>query len=133
MKPTEAAMNNFYQNLGQLFYAIASADNVVRKDEIEKLKGIIRNEWLPLDQAEDKFGTDSAYQIEIVFDWLSERETKSEDSFNKFTAYFKEHSYLFSAQYKKVIAKTAASIASAYHGNNKAELDILFRLNELMK
>lgn len=133
MKPTEDVMNKFYQHIGQLFYAVASADKIVRKDEIEKLKEIVRKEWLPLDNATDKFGTDAAYQIEIVFEWLTDRETNSEDSFKKFSTYYTEHSYLFADTYKKTIAQTAASIADAYHGKNKSELHILSELNTLMK
>ncbi|HLU51235.1 MAG TPA: hypothetical protein VKZ42_03660 [Flavobacteriaceae bacterium] len=51
----------FYQSLGKLFYAIASVDKVVRKDEVEILKSLVKEKWLDLDDVEDEFGTDAAY------------------------------------------------------------------------
>ncbi len=63
---------NFYQQLGKLFYAVADSDNNIQQDEINKLKKVVREEWLPIEDSVDEFGTDAAYQIEIVFDWLLE-------------------------------------------------------------
>ena len=63
-----------YQNLGKLFYAIAAADNEVRKVEFDKLKELVRKHWLELDPIEDIYSTDAAYQIEIVFDWLNQEQ-----------------------------------------------------------
>ena len=61
----------FYQNLGKLCYAIAVCDGVVKPIEFEKLKTLVKELWLDVDDIEDVFGTDAAYQIEIVFDWLN--------------------------------------------------------------
>ncbi|NGY36599.1 hypothetical protein FQU23_003625 [Flavobacterium sp. XN-5] len=47
-------------------------DKTVQKEEIEKLKELVQKEWLPVEDSSDIFGSDSAYQIEIVFDWLVE-------------------------------------------------------------
>ncbi len=68
MENTERFSVQFYQKLGKLFYAIAASDQVVRKVEHDKLKEIIKTEWLSVDDYEDDFHTDAAYQIEIVFD-----------------------------------------------------------------
>lgn len=131
MKPSEALMNNFYQNLGQLFYSVAAADNSIQQKETEKLKEIVRKEWLQMDETEDNFGSDSAFQIETVFDWLQERQPRSEDAFKKFSEFYLSHDSLFTAPYKNLIAKTAGEIAGAFHGNNKAELVVLNQLNSL--
>ncbi len=40
--------------------------------EIERLKEDVRKYWLTVDSIEDEFGTDAAYQIEIVFNWLQQ-------------------------------------------------------------
>ena len=56
----------FYQNLGKLFYAIAAVDKNAREEEYNKLKEIVKSEWLAVDEIEDDFHTDAAYQIEIV-------------------------------------------------------------------
>jgi len=35
-----------------------------------RLKQIIIKDWLPLENALDKFESDATFQIEIIFDWL---------------------------------------------------------------
>ena len=59
----------FYQNLGKLFYAIAMADHSVHMKEMEKLNEVVRDYWLEVDDIEDEYGTDAAFQIISVFDW----------------------------------------------------------------
>jgi len=70
MNTTRDSEIEFYQILGKLFYAIAASDKVVHKVEIETLKELIKTVWVPLDDYEDEFHEDAAYQIETVFDWL---------------------------------------------------------------
>ena len=43
----------FYQNLGKLFYAIAAVDKHVHDVEFDKLKTLIKEEWLIVDGFED--------------------------------------------------------------------------------
>ena len=74
MKPSSNTMIHFYQQLGKLFYGIASADKTVGKEEIAQLKEIVKKEWVPIENTFNEFGDDSAYQIEIVFDWLVEND-----------------------------------------------------------
>ena len=45
--------NEFYQNLGKLFYAVAMADHSVHMKELEKLNEVIRDHWLDVDDIED--------------------------------------------------------------------------------
>ncbi|WP_338407064.1 hypothetical protein [uncultured Flavobacterium sp.] len=67
-------MIHFYQQLGKVFYRIASADKVVQKEEIAQLNEIIKNQWLALEDSLNELGDDAAYQIEMVFDSLVENE-----------------------------------------------------------
>jgi hypothetical protein len=133
MRPSEAVMNKLYQNIGKLFYAIAAADNSVRKQETEQLKNIIRAEWLQLDDATDSFGTDAAFQIEIVFDFLLDKQPSSEESFSRFKAFLKEHQHLFTTTYKAMILKTAEAIAGSFYGTNDAENALMTELRTLLK
>lgn len=77
MLHSEKTGNELYQNLGKLFYAVAIADKSIRPIEVEKMKEDVRKYWLTVDGVEDEFGTDAAYQIEIVFDWLQQEERKA--------------------------------------------------------
>jgi len=58
----------FYQNLGKLFHAMAMADHSIHMKEMEKLNEVVRDHWLEIDDVEDEYGTDAAFQIISVFD-----------------------------------------------------------------
>jgi hypothetical protein len=124
----------FYQNLGKLFYAIAAADNKVREAEMNKLKELVKKEWLDVDDFEDGFGTDAAYQIEIVFDWLTrDEELNSKACYDDFIAYKKDQKHLFTKNVNQLILKTANAIAESFSGKNKSELMLLAKLNIELK
>lgn len=123
----------FYQNLGKLFYAIASVDRVVREDEIQTLKSLVKEQWLAVDDAEDDFGTDAAFQIEIVFDWLLDQEASSESAYNDFKEFYNQQPKLFSTKVNQLIWYTSDSIAAAFSGKNKAELVLLAKLKSLLQ
>jgi hypothetical protein len=124
----------FYQNLGKLFYAIAAADNKVREAEMNKLKELVKKEWLDVDDIEDGFGTDAAYQIEIVFDWLTrDEELNSKACYADFIAYKTDQKHLFTENVNQLILKTANAIAESFSGKNKSELMLLAKLNIELK
>lgn len=122
-----------YQHIGYLFYAVAAVDKTIDKKEIETLKVLAKEHWLDVDSVNDNFGSDAAYQIEIVFDWLKEENWDSETCFTKFEDYYKGHSGLFKEKTKSLIIKTASSIAESYAGKNKSELVILAKIEALLK
>ncbi|WP_299215300.1 hypothetical protein [uncultured Aquimarina sp.] len=128
MDTTENIGITFYQSLGKLFYAIAAADKVVRKSEYISLRNLVKSEWLAVDDLEDEFGADAAFQIEIVFDWLDYSELQAESSFNEFASFYKENKSLFTDRIKQLIWNTSNSIANAFSGKNKSELMMLGRL-----
>ena len=123
----------FYQKMGELFYAIAAADKVVRKEEYETLKNIVSEQWKNLDDYEDPFHTDAAYQIEVVFDWFDYEKLDASDCFESFSDYKKEHPKLFTKERKDLIWKTASAIANSFAGKNKSELIMLAKLKILLK
>ncbi len=130
---SNAVGNTFYQKVGNLFYALAMSDGSVHSKEIDKLKSLVREKWLPLDDIEDEYGTDAAFQVEIVFDWLLENEKKSAECFTDFTEFYKEHTGVFSDEVKALIFETANAIAYSFSGKNKAELIVLGKLQLLFQ
>lgn len=124
--------NEFYQNMGRLFYAVAMADRSIHIKELEKLKKFIRQYWLDVDTVEDEYGEDAAFQIETVFDWLLEYEKGSQACFEEFEAFYKEHHKVFTPYIKVLILDTAHAIAASFSGKNKAELVLLGKLALLM-
>jgi len=121
----------FYQNLGRLFYAVAAADKIVRKEEVDTLKEVVGKEWLEEDHIKDDFGTDSAFQIEIVFDWLDANKPEAEEAFDRFADFYREHKELFNSNIKEKILTACREIASAFRGKNKSELVMLAKLETL--
>jgi hypothetical protein len=133
MKTQKKLTLDFYQTLGKLFYAIAAADKNVHNLEFNKLKELVKKQWLDVDDTEDSYNTDAAYQIEIVFDWLNKNEFKAENCFDEFVSYKKTHSSLFTMEINKLIMKTASDIAASFSGLNKSELIILAKLDIELK
>ncbi|MEZ4811148.1 MAG: hypothetical protein R2819_12375 [Allomuricauda sp.] len=132
MLNSEKIGNEFYQNLGKLFYAVAMADKEVRPVEVERLRNYVRQHWLDIDGFEDEFHTDAAYLIEIVFDWLQDEEKEGDAYFDEFKDFYKEHPEKFTPKLKSLIIETAESIASSFAGKNKSEMLIIFRLKHLL-
>ncbi len=135
MRPSNTTMVRFYRQLGKLFYCIAAVDKTVRPEEITQLKKIIQREWLPLESSFDQFGSDSAYQIEIVFDWLAENELEWEydQTLPDFKIFHSEHESLFTPEVNSLILKTAQAIASAFSGKNKSEHVLISQLNFILQ
>ena len=123
----------FYQKMGELFYAIAAADKVVRKEEYDTLKKMVLDQWKNLDNYEDPFHTDAAHQIEVVFDWFDYEQLNANDCFDSFADYKKENQKLFTKERKQLIWETADAIASSFAGKNKSELIMLAKLKMLLK
>ncbi|TYA58048.1 hypothetical protein [Formosa maritima] len=125
---------HFYQELGKLFFAIAAADNDVREAEINKLHKIVKSKWLLVDEIEDEFHTDAAYQIEVVFDWLNNQDDlNAEACFNDFVDFKNDQKHFFTDSIKKLIIKTANEIANSFSGKNKSELIMLAKLDIELK
>ncbi len=133
MENTKKMGLELYQNLGKLFYAMANADQRIHKKEIDKLRSFVRKYWLDVDEVEDDYGTDAAFQIESVFDWLLENENDSESCYEDFLEFYNEESRLFSPFIKVLILDTANAIANSFSGKNKAELVMLGKLQLLLK
>lgn len=121
----------FYQNLGRLFYAVALADHSIHIQEIERLKEVVREHWLDVDDIKDEYGNDAAFQIETIFNQLLEYGQKSDGMFQEFKDFYMEHKALFPEKIKQLIKLTARAISSAFAGNNKSELIMLGRIELL--
>lgn len=132
MKNTPEVMNHLYQNLGKLFFAVAAADKKINDHEIESLKKHVTNYWMDLENTKDHFGSDAAYQIEIVFDWLIDEMPEAEEALRDFESFRKNHDSLFTPQVKEMIWKTCDDIASSFNGKNKSELVMLSRIAQIL-
>ncbi|MFV5687235.1 hypothetical protein ACM55M_01265 [Flavobacterium sp. ZT3R25] len=132
MKPSHQTMMHFYEHLGKVFYCIAAIDKTIRQEEIEQLKEIVKTEWLPFENTLNEFGDDTAFEIEIVFDWFIESNWGFEQVLPDFKTFRQEHKNLFTPQVNALIQNTAKSIATSFSGKNKSERVFLSQLNTIL-
>ncbi len=132
MKHSAHTMEKLYQELGKLFYAMSACDNCIRKEEINALKKIIREKWVNLENTLDQFDTDTAYLIEIVFDWLIDEKWDSKNALVGFEKFKTEHEDLFNKELKDLILLTANKIAESFASKNKSELIFISKLQHIL-
>ena len=119
----------FYQNLGKLFYALATIDNNIRDEELGKLKEMVKKVWLNSHLIDDEFKASAEASIINTFRWLQQdNEYDAETCYNGFISFKKENEQLFTNEIVSLIIKTAEAIAYAFHGINKKELIMLTKL-----
>ena len=134
MKTDKELTHRFYQNLGKLFYAIAAIDNNVRVEELDKLKDVVKKEWLTTNLIDDDFKKNAEQSIINTFKWLhDDNEYNAETCYNSFLTFKKEHEPLFTDGMNTLILKTARAIAAAFSKVNKSELMLLAKLDMELK
>jgi hypothetical protein len=125
-------LSAFYQKLGYLFYAVAAADRHIVQEEVNALHKLVLEDWISLEKSTDQFGTDAAYQIEITFDLIRDRELSADKAFTVFEEWYHEHADLFDADVINRIHHSMSRIATAFHGANKSEMAMVYRAKALL-
>ena len=134
MDAKKELIHKFYQNLGKLFYAIAAIDNNVRVEELNKLKEIVKKEWLTTNLIEDNLKENAEQSIINTFKWLHDNnEYNAEMCYCSFVAFKKNHESLFTSEMNVLILKTARVIAATFSKVNKSELMLLAKLDIELK
>ncbi len=121
-----------YTSLGYLFYSVAAGDGTVRTAEVEKLKQLVKQDWLPLEGSRDEFGTDAAHYIEMSFDFALGEEMDGDAAYERFVDEYKDLAPHFDAGLKRLVLTTAAAVADAFHGTNKEERRQLGQIRKLL-
>ncbi|HLT73922.1 MAG TPA: hypothetical protein VKZ68_02510 [Ohtaekwangia sp.] len=121
-----------YEQLGYLFYALASANKHLREREYEVLKKDIERDWIPLENSTDEFGTDAANYIYFTYDSLVDQDYPPLDAFKSFRQYFQEHSPAFDEEIRGRIKKTALDMANTFPHPNKTEEYIIRELQKML-
>lgn len=120
-----------YTDLGYLFYSVAAADGRVQREERDELMALIRERWLPLEHRRDELGTDLAHYIDIGFDYAVECEMPKDEAFERFAEQVRHNAADLDEGLRRMIFRTAVSVASAFAARNKAELNKLASLQAL--
>lgn len=133
MKAALIKQIEFYQNLGKLFYAIAAADKMVHKDEVETLKNIINKDWLNLEGKKTDDEIDAMRQVKIIFYALVNKNENAKQCLQEFKQYKQDNERLFKEEVKELIWKTANEITTSFSSKNKSELIVLTDLGLLLQ
>lgn len=121
-----------YQKLGYLCYAVATTDGVLSSTEIKMIKKLVKDQWLSFEGTKDGYGSDAAYEVISVFDWLVDEGFSGEEGYIVFEDFYKENYEQFSEGLKKLILQTASEIATAAGTSNKKEVSFLKNLHKLL-
>lgn len=121
-----------YSSLGFLFYSVAAGDGTIRAAELDALKQLVREKWLPLEGSRDEFGTDSAHYIGISFDYASTNDMSAEEAYARFADVYQEKEKHFDPEMKKLVLRTATAIADAFRDRNKTEKSMLAQVKQLL-
>lgn len=123
----------FYKALGDLFYAIAAADDTVRAEEKAQLDKEIQFAWKHYDNSTDRFGSDRAFLTEFEFEAMEDSMIPAEAAYNAFEAYFDDHQQEIDTHTRVRIFNSARHIAEATRKLNKEETKYLIRLKNLLR
>ena len=120
----------FYQKLGELFYAVAAADKCVHDEELNSLKNVIKKEWLALEDRQVYCNNSETITILNTFKTLhNDPKHKADFYFNRFINFKRTHGVFFNKKMNALILSTAAKIANSFSGQNKSELIMLSKLH----
>lgn len=122
-----------YTKLGYLFYSVAAADGTVRDSELEELKRLMKEKWLPLEGSRDEFGTDAAHYIGMSFDYAHANGMSSADAFARFKSAYPQLREHFDPGLRKMTLDSASAIADAFARTNKSELTALAQIQLLFE
>lgn len=123
----------FYKELGNLFYAIAAADNSITQKEKKKLDDEVQFAWKHYDHTTDRFGSDRAFLIEFEFETMEDASETAENAYQAFETFFREKEKEIDELTRKRIFNSARHIAESIRGINQEELRYLMKLKDLMK
>lgn len=123
----------FYFKIGELFYAITAADGTTRKEEVQSLRNILKQ-----DQSELKFmNNDSAEEsTTLIIKGFKNAEAEALDAsyyFTGFSNFKKTHPEFFGKEKNQAIWNIAVQLANSFAGGNKSELIMLNKLKLLFQ
>lgn len=121
---------NLYEVLGKLFYHVAAVEGKVHAAERDKLHQVVQNNWQSLEDSADEYGTDQSSLIEFAFDF-EEAESVSPTGLEDFEFFYKQYKHEFTPDIKDKILRTIHAINVAYHGENKREEKLFYRVKKL--
>ena len=122
----------YYKQMGNLLYSVASIDGSIAPKEWTALRKMVKEELVPAEAHNDEFGTDAAFAVEFQFDILEGNDATSEMAWEDLEEYLKHNAPLLPAADKLRMLEASTRVAAAFHKLNKEEKNILGKLVKLL-
>ncbi len=123
----------YYKQLGNLLYAVASADGNISKKELQELRKMVSEKLVPAELHNDDFGSDAAFSVEFQFDFLEGNDYTADMAFEEVAEYLKHNAALLPQKDKDLMMEGARKVAEAFHHINKEEMSFLNKLAGLLQ
>jgi hypothetical protein len=123
---------NFYSEVGKLLYALAKADGNITDEEIKTIHKLVLDDLVPLEDSTDEFGTDSAFYVEMEFDYLNESLYDPDVALDSFLGYVEEHYTAFDDKLKRAVYRVAETLNNSFHETNIKDHRIILKLQEIL-
>jgi hypothetical protein len=123
---------NFYSEVGKLLYALAKADGSITPEEIKAIHKMVLEDMVPLESSTDEFGTDSAFYIEMEFDYLNEKLHDPDDAFSSFIDYVEDHYTAFDDTLKQAVFNVANTLTQSFHETNIKDHYMMEKLKRVL-
>jgi hypothetical protein len=124
---------NFYSEVGKLLYALAKADGQISAEEINEIHQLVLKDLVPLEDSSDEFGTDSAYYVEMEFDFLNENSYDPDVAFDSFISYVEDHYTAFDERLKTAIMDVAETLINSFHSTSIKDHNYMVKLRQTLK
>lgn len=118
---TTLNMKQFYKELGKLLYAIAFADNKVRKQEMLKLHEIVSENFAALEYTSDSSGMNLAYYADFEFEECLKNRITAKEAFTSFLEFVNMHISEIDPLIIRKTIKATKEVADSYKNTNKSE------------
>ena len=123
---------DFYKELGNLFYAIAANDEKISRSEKKMINSLVMYGWRPVENSTDAYGTDAANIILFQFDVNEESGADANESFQSFVSFYEDNYQYINEELQEKILSNAKNIAESTRKINNAELPMLMKLRYLI-
>lgn len=133
MDATSKLPTLFYKKVGELFYAIAATDNIVRKEEYLSLKDSLDSHGNLFEANENEKSLKPVDIFGSAFKQAYQNKKDPETCFEDFVKYKNNNPEFFTVARNKVIWKTANLIANSFSGVNKSEVILLHKLKKVLQ
>ncbi|WP_353779417.1 hypothetical protein [Winogradskyella sp. 3972H.M.0a.05] len=125
MKENNQQIHALHSHIGKLFYAITAADGIIRPEEYNTFKNIIKKEV---------FGENINHELILdSYNKLYLDDANAEASFDSFITFIEKNKPLFTEELKSLILKVSGILARSVNNVNKSELVLIAKLSLAFK